>query len=159
MHSLKAWWGSLVCVGLCVAGGGLSALSVRGGLAEWYPLLDKPAWTPPNAVFGPVWTVLYLTIGLSAWWIIRNTQGTWSGWSRHAFLIQLGLNWAWSPIFFGLRQPGAALIEIGCLWIAIAVTIRLVLPISRLAAYLLIPYLGWVTAATALTYSIWRLNP
>ena len=152
-------WSWIVCVGVCLLGGGLSGLSVVSAMREWYPTVIKPDWTPPNHVFGPVWSALYMCMGTSVWLALRRLGGTWKNGPIGWFALQLALNWAWTPLFFGLHWIGGALIEIILLWLAIAATIKSFLPLSRPAAYLLIPYLGWVSAATALTYSIWRLNP
>ena len=125
---------------------------------EWYLQLAKPAWTPPGWLFGPVWTVLYVTIGVAAWLVWRRTglRGALAAWT--AWAIQLVLNGAWSWIFFGLRQPGAALVEIVVLWLAILATVIGFWRLRPLAGGLLLPYLAWVSFATALNAAIWRLN-
>lgn len=149
---------------------GLNALSLVGWVAlaysaalsgiafmpgEWYQGLNKPQWNPPNWIFGPVWTALYLMMGVSAWlvWQQLNAKP-----ALGLFLLQLALNAAWTPVFFGLKQPGAALIIILAMWCAIAGTIASFWPRSRAAAYMLLPYLAWVTFASALNFKIWQLN-
>lgn len=124
---------------------------------DYYADLRKPAWAPPPWLFGPVWTVLYALIGVAAWLVWRRDGpgtrpaiGLWGG--------QLVLNAAWTPIFFGLRAPGVALVEIGVLWIAIVVTTVAFFARRTAAGALLLPYLAWVTFATALNFEIWRLN-
>ena len=124
----------------------------------WYQELAKPAWTPPGWLFGPVWTLLYLTIGVAAWLVWRR-----SGWRAAApawwaWSIQLLLNGAWSWIFFGLRAPGAALLDIVALAAAIVVTIALFRRLHPVGGLLLLPYLAWVSFATALNAAIWWLN-
>lgn len=128
-----------------------------GGGGGWYAQLAKPAWTPPGWLFGPVWTVLYTMIGLSGW----------VAWKRGVKLLepamvtygaQLILNGLWSWLFFGLQRPGAALIEILVLWLAIAATIVLFRRRSIGAALLLFPYLAWVFFASMLNAAIWMLN-
>jgi len=135
-------------------GAALTAVSVR----DWYQTLSKPAWTPPDWVFGPVWTTLYFLMALAAWLVWRRT-----GWStgRTAlvlFALQLVLNAAWSPLFFSLHSPGIALVDIILLWAAIAATLWSFGRISALAASLFVPYLMWVSYATALNWAIWRMN-
>lgn len=124
----------------------------------WYQDLEQPSWNPPDWVFGPVWSVLYIAIAVSGWLVWRAQ--TWSR-TRVPLIIwgiQLALNLLWTALFFGLEQPGLAVIEIAILWLAIVATIVTFWPISRLAAVMLVPYLAWVSYAAALTYSIWSLN-
>ena len=125
---------------------------------DWYAELVKPAWNPPPWVFAPVWTTLYLLIGIAAWLVWRN-----GGWSQQRrpltwWVVQWALNLVWTPLFFGLHWIGAATIEIAVLWVAILMTIANFARVSRLAAALLVPYLVWVSFATALTFTLWRLN-
>ncbi|MEN9572681.1 MAG: hypothetical protein RL514_536 [Verrucomicrobiota bacterium] len=122
---------------------------------EWYRALAKPAWTPPGWVFGPAWTVLYLLMATAAWRVWLRT-----GWTTplRCWLVQLALNAAWTPLFFGLKQPGWACAEIVLLWLAIAVTLRQFFVVEQRAGWLLVPYLLWVSFATALNFAIWRLN-
>jgi tryptophan-rich sensory protein len=136
--------------------------ALMGGLfmpGEWYASLRKPAWNPPGWIFGPVWTALYTMMAVAAWLVWR--QG---GWSKQRqplliFLAQLALNALWTPLFFGLHRPGLAFAEIVLLWLAIAATIAVFRPASRVAAWLLAPYLAWVSFAAALNFALWRLNP
>jgi len=125
---------------------------------DWYRDLAKPAWTPPAWLFGPVWSVLYVLIGVSAWLVWRRRGLRDAAFPLLLWAVQLLLNLAWSGIFFGLREPGAALIEIVVLWGAILATIFAFWRVSRPAAMLLLPYLAWVTFAAALNFEIWRLN-
>ena len=131
----------------------LGAFSTPG---EWYAGLNKPSWNPPSWVFGPVWTALYLMMAFAAWLVWRNDS-----WKRplYIWLIQLGLNAAWTPLFFGARQPGWALLNILLLWTAILLTILAFRRVSKPAAILLTPYLAWVSFATFLNFTLWRLNP
>lgn len=137
----------------------LGALSgAFGAPGEWYEQLTKPAWNPPPWLFGPVWTVLYLTIGISAWWIVRV-----AGWRRSrgalvAWAIQMTLNIAWTPVFFGLHQMAVALGVIVAMWLAIVATIIAFMRLHRPAGLLLLPYLGWVAFATVLNGTLWWLN-
>lgn len=134
-----------------------TGIFIRPG--NWYQNLKKPAWRPPDWLFGPVWLVLYLSIALSGWLVWRQAGFTGAAAAFFAFGLQLVLNALWSFIFFGLRRPGLAFAEIILLWISIAALIALFLPWSPFAAYLLVPYAGWVAFAGLLNYHIWRLNP
>lgn len=124
---------------------------------EYYAELRKPAWAPPSWLFGPVWTALYAMIGVAAWLVSRRggagTRGALGLWG-----VQLVLNAAWTPIFFGLRAPGPALVEISVMWVAIAATTVAFFARRTAAGALMLPYLAWVTFATALNFEIWRLN-
>ena len=150
--------GLILWMAACVGGGALVGYSTAGGDSTWYQALAKPSWTPPSWLFGPVWTMLYAAMAVAAWRVWR--RGGWSAQSAPlmAFVAQLLLNFAWSFLFFGARQIGWALIEIAALWVAIAGTIWLFRGVDRPAAWLLVPYLGWVTFATALTAAIYRLQ-
>lgn len=145
-------------IAVCFAAAGIGGTATSTSVASWYPELTRPTWTPPDAVFGPVWTVLYFLMAVSAWLVWRT-----AGWfqARHAlgcFTLQLGLNVAWSVIFFGLRQPGWAFAEILVLWLAIVATIVLFWRHSRTAAVLMTPYLAWSSFAAMLNYAIWQMN-
>jgi tryptophan-rich sensory protein len=124
---------------------------------RWYRRLRKPDWAPPPSVFGPVWTLLYLLMGIAAWRIASSGRDGRQS-ALRAFRWQLALNAAWTPIFFGLRQPGAALAEIVATWLAILVTTVRFARVRLIAGLLLLPYLAWVTFASALNWSIWRRN-
>jgi benzodiazapine receptor len=127
--------------------------------SEFYRDLLRPSWAPPGWLFGPVWTVLYALMGVAAWlvWRARGFGG-----ARKAllvFLVQLGANALWTWLFFVWRQGGLAFAEILLLLALILATIVLFWQVSKLGAVLLVPYLLWVSFASALTLSIWRLNP
>ena len=141
--------------GLAVAAAALiGGLGVAGTSAE-YQSLEQPSWAPPSWLFGPVWTVLYAMIAVSGWLVWRRT-----GWTTAltVYAVQLVLNAAWTPIFFGFGQYGLALVDIVVLWVLIGVTVWLFRPVSKLAAGLLLPYWAWVTFATALNAYIWNAN-
>lgn len=148
----------VVSTGTCLLVGVSGSLVTATSVGEWYPLIQKPWWTPPSAVFGPVWTVLYLLMGVSAWLIWRDASGAARRSALLIFVIQLVLNGTWSFLFFGLRSPGWAALEIVLLWCSIVATMIAFARISRLAAGLLLPYLLWVSYATALNVAIWNLN-
>ena len=125
---------------------------------EWYRQLDKPRWRPPDWLFAPVWTVLYAMIALSGWLVWREAGLAGATVPLGVYVAQLILNATWTPIFFGLRRPDLALVEIAVLWVSILAVIMLFHPISPLAAWLLAPYLAWVSFASALNLSILRRN-
>ncbi len=150
--------GLLVCIALCFAVSGLGGLITAQSVGTWYQDLAKPAFNPPDWVFAPVWTTLYLLMAVAAWRVWRR-----AGWrdGRTALTVfggQLALNLAWSAVFFGLRMPGSALAVVLVLLAAIAVTTRLFWSIDRLAGLLLVPLIGWVGFATVLNTAIWQLN-
>ena len=124
---------------------------------DYYARLSKPSWSPPTSIFGPVWTVLYVLIGLAAWLVSRR-GGPGTGRALGLWGAQLALNAAWTPIFFGLRAPGPALIEIAIMWVAIAATTVAFFFRRTAAGALMLPYLAWVTFASVLNFEIWRLN-
>lgn len=148
----------IVSTGICLLVGLSGAIVTATSVREWYPHIEKPSWTPPGAVFGPVWTVLYLLMGVSAWLIWRHAAEIQRRRALWIFAIQLALNSIWSFVFFGLRNPGWAALEIVLLWSAIVATLVAFARISRVAAGLLVPYLLWVSFAAALNLSIWSLN-
>lgn len=125
---------------------------------EWYPTLAKPSWTPPAWLFGPVWTTLYLMMGTAAFLVWKRAGFASGRVALTLFFGQLVLNAAWSIIFFGMRRPGLAVVEIIALWLAILATTIAFFRISRPAGALLAPYLLWTTFATGLNFAIWRLN-
>ncbi len=140
---------------ICFAAASLGSLFMPG---EWYASLKKPTWNPPSWIFGPVWTVLYTTMAVAAWLVWR--RGGWTAQRRPLllFLAQLALNAFWTPLFFGLHRPGLAFAEIVLFWLAIAVTLAAFYSVSRAAAWLLAPYLAWVSFAAALNFTLWRMN-
>lgn len=141
---------------VCFGAAWLGSLFTRPALSPWYAELAKPAWTPPNWVFSPVWLTLFGMMAIAAWLVWRQT-GLGSI-PLKLFAIQLVLNVAWSALFFGLKSPGAAMIEIGFLWLAILATTIAFWGIRQLAGWLFLPYLVWVSYAVALNFAIWRLN-
>ncbi len=142
------------CFLTAAVGAALTAASVR----DWYPTLRKPAWTPPSWVFGPAWTTLYLLMALAAWLVWRRAGWAASRIPLGLFALQLLFNAAWSGLFFTLRSPGSAFVDIVLLWCAIAATLWAFGRVSSLAAGLLVPYLAWVTYAATLNGAIWRMN-
>ena len=147
-------------VGLCLAVGALGGWATSSSVADWYPTLNKPAWNPPAWVFGPVWTVLYVMMGVAAWLVWKQGKGSvkGSGPALGWFFVQLALNGLWSFLFFGARSPGLAFLEILLLWAALAMTIYAFFQRSKPAGLIMLPYIGWVSFAAFLNFSIWRLN-
>lgn len=125
---------------------------------DWYNTLNKSPLTPPSWVFGPAWTVLYVMIGLSFFFILREGNLSSKIPQISVFVFQLTLNLMWSKLFFGMHLIKASLVDIIVLWISIILTIILFWQISHTAAFLLIPYLLWVSFASYLNYQIFRLN-
>lgn len=136
--------------------GATASLFTKSSIPTWYAGLRHPAFAPPNWIFAPVWTTLYIVMAVAAWRVWRKS-GLKSV-EMAAFAIQLGLNFAWSGIFFGLRQIGAALIEIMALDLAVLATLILFARRDRWAGLMLAPYLAWVVFASVLTQAFWRLN-
>ena len=149
----------IVCLAVTFSAALAASLFSRSALSEWYINLNKPFFTPPDWLFGPVWTVLYLLMALSAF-LVWN-KGLTNAVVRIAlvlYLLQLILNFLWTPLFFGLRMPFFAFIEILLLWAAIVLTILAFARVSTAAALLLLPYILWTSFAAVLNLSIWLLN-
>ena len=150
----------VVSILACEAVGIIGSIFTLGAIPTWYASIQKPWFTPPNWVFGPVWTTLFLLMGVSLYllWTSTTTRT-----KRQAALVvfgaQLALNLLWTYIFFGLQLYLAGFVEILVLWGTIALTIAAAFRVSRTAGYVLIPYIAWVTIATLLNYYVWILNP
>lgn len=150
--------GLLAFIAICFGVSALGGLVTASSVGDWYVGLQKPTFNPPNWLFAPVWSVLYLLMAIAGWRVWRR-----AGWARSrpaliAFAVQLALNLAWSAVFFGLQSPGGALVVIVLLLAGIVVTARLFWPLDRLAGLLFLPYLAWVGFATILNLAIWHLN-
>lgn len=149
----------VILILLCLATGWLGSLFTRSSIPNWYAELQKPAFNPPDWVFAPVWTALYIMMALSAFIVAGKGLATPAvKIALIAFVIQLILNALWTPIFFGAHLIFLALLEIILLWLAILFTIVAFYKVSIFAAVLLIPYLLWVTFATVLNGALWLLN-
>lgn len=151
----RAIAGLAVFVLVCFAAAGVGSAFTARSLDPWHAELRKPSWNPPNWLFGPVWTLLYLSMAVAAW-LVWMKGG--SACALALFAAQLALNVGWSGLFFGLRSPGAAMVEIVVLWVAIVLTASAFWRVTPVAGWLMVPYLGWVTFASALNFAIWRLN-
>ena len=155
MSRAKIILGLLGWLVVCFGAATLGAVFMPG---DWYATLKKPSWNPPGWIFGPVWLALYPMMAVAAWLVWK--RGGFAGQRRPLtlFLVQLALNAAWTSLFFGLHWPGVAFAEIVLLWLAIVATIAAFRLVSRAAAWLLVPYLAWVSFASVLNFALWRLN-
>lgn len=156
MHPSSFWW-LAAFVGLCLAVGMTGSLFTRDAVATWYPTLDRPSWTPPDWVFAPVWTTLYVLIGIAGWRVQRLPFDSGRN-AMHVWWIQLILNAIWTPLFFGAHALGAAFIVIALLWLSILRFARLTWRVDRAASLLFLPYLAWVSYAASLNLAIWQSN-
>ena len=150
--------GLVAAQALSLGAGLIGGLATASSVTTWYPALAKPAWTPPGWLFGPVWTLLYVMMGIAAWLVWHRAEEGRARCPLLLFVLQLLLNACWSFLFFGLRSPGLALVDIALLWFAIAATLWAFARVQGWAALLLAPYLAWVSFAAALNLAIWRMN-
>ena len=160
-NSRPNWLLLAASVGAALTVGALGAvfsprLSAASG--RWYAMLAKPAWAPPDRWFEPVWLVLYVLMGAAVWLIGRERYHRGRGVALVAYAIQLLLNAAWAPLFFGAKNIGAGLFVIVALWLAVAWTIREFAVVRAGAAWMLVPYWIWVSVASAVNFAIWKLN-
>jgi benzodiazapine receptor len=144
-----------LCLGIGALGGSVVATSVD----TWYADLAKPSFTPPDRVFGPVWTALYVLMAIAAWRVWRVADRDTRRGPLTLFALQLALTLGWTVVFFGLQKIGAAVATIFVLDVGVVVTTLAFRPIDRWAGLLMVPYIAWVIFATVLTIAIWRLNP
>jgi tryptophan-rich sensory protein len=158
-HWLQRWGGAVLAILICEGVGALASLATQSSVSTWYPALEKPFFTPPGWVFAPVWITLYALMGLAAWLVGRR------GWATPGvptalgfFVLQLVLNGAWSFAFFGARSPAGGLAVIVVLWFALMTTTKWFFELRRVAGWLLVPYLLWVSYAAALNGAIWWMN-
>lgn len=149
----------LASLALSLGAGALGSRPTLQAIPGWYRALNKPSWNPPNWVFGPVWTVLYVLMAVAAWLVWSKVGFDLSSPWLLLYCVQLALNVIWSFLFFGARRPDWALTEIAFLWLSILATLLAFWKISLAAGLLLVPYLAWVTFAGALNATIVRLNP
>jgi len=153
-NTLKA----VLSISFCFVLGSSGGLITINEIPGWYATLQKPSFNPPNWLFGPVWTALYIMMGVAFYLVWRNPPSAARGKALSAFLVQFALNCAWTPVFFAMHQLGAALVVIVLMWLAIFRTIFLFAPFSKTASWLLVPYISWVSFATLLNAAIWWLN-
>lgn len=157
MDKLNLTTKSIIAAAICLVLGLTSGFSTTSEIAGWYQTINKPSWNPPNWIFGPMWTALYILMGL-AFARIWHSNHPLKGKALTAFATQFLLNMAWSFIFFNQHAIGTALIEILVLLAAIIYTTYLFGKIDKTAAYMMVPYILWVAFATVLNGTIWGLN-
>ena len=152
------WISLLFWLVVCFAVAAVSGRWTAGEVVGWYRTLVRPAIAPPNWVFGPVWTLLYAMMAIAAWRVALAAPSPLRTWGIALFLLQLGLNFAWSWIFFRQHAIGAALVEVVVLWVAIGATALLFSRVAPVAGWIMVPYLAWVSFAAVLNGAYWRLN-
>jgi translocator protein len=148
----------IICIALPLIVGSVSGIATSGNITTWYATLHKPVFNPPNYLFGPVWTLLYILMGISLYLIWRSPSGDARNYALAIFGIQLVLNFTWSFIFFSFKQTGWAFFEIILIWVCILAMIIIFHRINKTAAIIQVPYLIWVSFASVLNGSIWWLN-
>jgi tryptophan-rich sensory protein len=161
-NSRPNWFVLMGFVGSALGLGTFGALFAPGFSAQsaaWYGSLAKPSWVPPSNWFAPVWAVLYVLMATAAWRVWEERYHRGRNPALGAYSLQLLLNAAWAPAFFGAHSIGAGLFISVSLTLAIIWTIRRFAPVKPLSAWMMVPYLGWVAFAAALNYSVWKLNP
>jgi tryptophan-rich sensory protein len=158
MTARSRWIGLAAFVLVCLGAGGLGAIATTPEIEGWYTTIAKPSWIPPDYVFGPVWTTLYVMMAIAAWMVWKRAGLTAAKLPLALFAVQLVLNCSWSWIFFGMHQIGWAFAEIVILWLAILATTVAFFRCSPVAGGFFVPYLAWVSFALALNLAIWRLN-
>ncbi|KAK4296061.1 hypothetical protein Pmani_031418 [Petrolisthes manimaculis] len=168
LHRLiMAWWHAVIAVLLPNIGGVLGAYFTRNSIPKWYnKQLRKPNWRPPNWTFGPVWTFLYCTMGYASYrvWTELGYPSLLGSpfhlpYPLNAFLLQLVMNWLWTPMFFGMKNITLALVEMVMLDAVVVLTMLRFFEVDSVAGLLFVPYVIWLSLATCLTISIWRANP
>jgi len=153
---MKTAAGLAVWIAACLAIGFIGSQFPPG---QWFQELVKPSWNPPSSVFAPVWTTLYILMGISAWLVWKDRGFSGAGLQLSVFALQLIVNGLWSYLFFGLHSPMAAFVDIVVLWLLIITVVVLFWKVSPLAGVLLLPYFGWVSFAAVLNFTLWQLNP
>uniref|UniRef100_A0A7C2K3E2 Tryptophan-rich sensory protein n=1 Tax=candidate division WOR-3 bacterium TaxID=2052148 RepID=A0A7C2K3E2_UNCW3 len=155
---MPKWLKLLVSIAIPLVVGFIGSLFTSSSVNTWYKEINRPSFTPPNWLFAPAWTLLFVLIGLAFYLVWLNNFGDNKTLVIGIFVLQLSLNLLWSLLFFGLRSPLLALIEIIVLWFAILLNMILFFRVSKVAGYLLVPYILWVTFATALNLGVYLLN-
>jgi translocator protein len=158
MAAKHPWLGLILLVAACCTAAALGGAATAPKIDGWYATLAKPSWNPPNWIFGPVWSALYLSMAVAAWLVWRRDGLAGAAWPLGLFGGQLALNAAWSWLFFGCESPGVAFLDVLLLWAAIIATTAAFWRRSIAAGVLLLPYLAWVTFAAVLNCAVWRLN-
>jgi benzodiazapine receptor len=148
----------ILCLAIPLAIGSISGIATAAGIKSWYLTLNKPIFNPPNYLFGPVWTILYLLMGTSFYLILQTPKNEIRTRAIIIFCVQLGLNFLWSFLFFKFQLVGIAFIEILLIWASILTMVITFYKLNKTAALLQIPYLMWVSFASVLNGAIWWLN-
>jgi tryptophan-rich sensory protein len=149
----------IIAVAIPVAVGATSGFFTISGVGSWFQTINKPSWNPPGWIFGPVWTTLYVLMGISLYLVWKSDASiVLKKTAICLFAVQMILNFFWSLIFFNQHQVGCALVEIIALWFFILLTIFAFAQVNKTAAWLLVPYISWVSFAMILNYTIWKLN-
>jgi len=148
----------VVCLAIPLAVGSIAGIATADAIKSWYAGLAKPAFNPPGSLFGPVWTLLYILMGISLFLIWRAPRGMARTRALWVFAIQLALNFAWSFLFFSFHQIGWAFAEILLIWIAVLTMILLFARVNKTAALIQIPYILWVSFASVLNGTVWWIN-
>jgi translocator protein len=157
--NLSSTWKLVIAILLCEMIGITSSLFSVEAIKTWYLTLNKPSWNPPNSIFAPVWTILYVLMGISLWLIWKSDAPVAQQKKAvYFFALQLFINFWWSIVFFKFQSPIFGLVVILLMVLTILITIFQFAPISRFASWLLVPYISWVCFATILNYTIWSLN-
>jgi benzodiazapine receptor len=156
---MSDWIALVISLAVAFGAAAIGGIATSKAITVWYKDLKKPSFTPPDWAFGPVWTILYLLMAVAAW-LVWEQNGTGSVTIPLAlYAVQLALNVLWSFIFFAKKKLRAGFIDIIVLWVTILATLLLFWSVSSLAGILMIPYLAWVSVASALNYKVWKLNP
>jgi len=158
MKSIKVFIAFIICLLIPLAIGGIAGFATATSITDWYITLNKPSFNPPNYLFAPVWTTLYTLMGISLFLVWKSPKSRDRNNALLIFALQLTLNFVWSFLFFKFNLLGVALVEIVLLWTSILMMIIFVRRISKLAAFIQVPYLLWVSFATILNTAIWLLN-
>lgn len=149
----------IIAIAIPLIVGGTSGFFTATGVESWYQTIARPTWNPPGWLFGPVWTTLYVMMGISLFLVWKeDTSVELKKIGIALFAVQLVLNFFWSFIFFNQHQIGWALVEIIAMWVFILLTIFAFAQVNKAAAWLLVPYISWVSFATILNFTIWQLN-
>lgn len=156
---MSDWLALIVSFAACMSAAAIGGLLTTRSIEEWYNTIKKPSWNPPEWAFGPIWTILYILMAISAWMLWEEGDAQSRLVPLSIFGVQLALNVIWSGVFFYKKMILGGLVEIIALWIAIFATLVAFWGESAIAAILLMPYLLWVSIASYLNYTIWRLNP
>ena len=148
----------LICLAIPLSAGATAGFATATSIDSWYARLNKPSFNPPNYLFGPVWTILYILMGISLYIIWKAPKNKFRNHALWVFGIQLILNFSWSFIFFKYKEINLALIEIIFVWLSVLTMIIVFWKVKKNASYLQLPYLLWVSFATILNFAIWKLN-